>query len=193
MRLNLDLLQERRETAAIREARYKTKIEQYYNKKVRPSGFRLGEFVFQRNKASGVEDQGKLGPKWEGLYKVVEAYENGSYKLQTLDDKEVHRTWHAINIRGGKFLEYIMQNDSSTGWLATSGRLKALYTPRTKSQRDEPKCIALKGITSPTDKSQREEPVHSTKRQNIPPSAKGMNKGIAPKRHYIPYRLKPKG
>nr|GEW68176.1 reverse transcriptase domain-containing protein [Tanacetum cinerariifolium] len=63
MRLNLDLLQERREMAAIREARYKTKMEQYYNKKVRPSGFRPGEFVFQRNKASRVEDQGKLGPK----------------------------------------------------------------------------------------------------------------------------------
>nr|GEW15125.1 reverse transcriptase domain-containing protein [Tanacetum cinerariifolium] len=44
MRLNLDILHERRETAAIREARYKTKMEQYY-KKVRSSGFRPGEFV----------------------------------------------------------------------------------------------------------------------------------------------------
>nr|GEU85759.1 reverse transcriptase domain-containing protein [Tanacetum cinerariifolium] len=35
MLLNLDLLQERKETAAIQEERYKTKIEQYYNKKVR--------------------------------------------------------------------------------------------------------------------------------------------------------------
>nr|GEU43592.1 hypothetical protein [Tanacetum cinerariifolium] len=35
MRLNLDLLRERRETAAIREAKYKTKMEQYYNRKVR--------------------------------------------------------------------------------------------------------------------------------------------------------------
>nr|GEX40263.1 protein NYNRIN-like [Tanacetum cinerariifolium] len=46
MCLNLDLLQERRETPAIREARYKTKMEQYYNKKVRSSGFRPGEFMF---------------------------------------------------------------------------------------------------------------------------------------------------
>nr|GEV68733.1 reverse transcriptase domain-containing protein [Tanacetum cinerariifolium] len=44
--LNLDLLQEMRETTAVREARYKTKMKQYYNKKVRPSSFRLGEFVF---------------------------------------------------------------------------------------------------------------------------------------------------
>nr|GEW09864.1 reverse transcriptase domain-containing protein [Tanacetum cinerariifolium] len=81
MCLNLDLLQEMREAAAIREAKYKTKMEQYYNKKVRPAGFRPREFVFQRNEASGNKDQGKLGPKWEGPYKVVEAYENGSYKL----------------------------------------------------------------------------------------------------------------
>ncbi|GKG25737.1 hypothetical protein Tco_0398883, partial [Tanacetum coccineum] len=92
MRLNLDLFQERREAAAVREARYKTKMQQ----KVRPAGFRPGEFVYRRNEASRVEDQGKLGPKWEGPYKVVEAYENGSYKLQTLEDKEVPRTWHAI-------------------------------------------------------------------------------------------------
>ncbi|GJX44437.1 reverse transcriptase domain-containing protein [Tanacetum coccineum] len=40
MRLNLDLLQERRETTVFREEKYKTKMEQYYNKKVCPSGFR---------------------------------------------------------------------------------------------------------------------------------------------------------
>ncbi|GJV73638.1 reverse transcriptase domain-containing protein [Tanacetum coccineum] len=97
--LNLDLLQERREAAAIREARYKTKMEQYYNKKVRPAGFRPGEFVYRRNEASRVEDQGKLGPKWEGPYRVTEAFENGSYKLQTMEDKIVPRTWHAINLR----------------------------------------------------------------------------------------------
>ncbi|GJU33907.1 reverse transcriptase domain-containing protein [Tanacetum coccineum] len=92
MRLNLDLLEERRETAAIREARYKSKMEQYYNKKVRQASFNPGEFVFRRNEGSRVEDQGKLGPKWEGPYRVMEAYENGSYKLQTLEDKEVPRS-----------------------------------------------------------------------------------------------------
>ncbi|GKC03694.1 reverse transcriptase domain-containing protein [Tanacetum coccineum] len=63
MHLNLDLLKERREKTAVREARYKTKMEQYYNKKVRPTGFKPGEFVFRRNEASRVEDQGKLRPK----------------------------------------------------------------------------------------------------------------------------------
>nr|GEW60514.1 reverse transcriptase domain-containing protein [Tanacetum cinerariifolium] len=63
MRLNIDLLQEIREAAAIREAKYKTKMEQYYNRKVCTAGFRPGEFLFRRNEASRVEDQGKLGPK----------------------------------------------------------------------------------------------------------------------------------
>ncbi|GJT80851.1 reverse transcriptase domain-containing protein [Tanacetum coccineum] len=46
LRLNMDLLQERREAAAIREAKYKTKMEQYYNQKVRPMSFKLDEYVF---------------------------------------------------------------------------------------------------------------------------------------------------
>ncbi|GJW49528.1 reverse transcriptase domain-containing protein [Tanacetum coccineum] len=46
LRLNLDLLTERRELAAIREARYKTKLKQYYNTKVYLTSFKPGEFVF---------------------------------------------------------------------------------------------------------------------------------------------------
>ncbi|GKD19411.1 hypothetical protein Tco_1208569 [Tanacetum coccineum] len=99
IRLNLDLLTERREAVTIREARYKTKVEQYYNKRVRPMAFKVGEYVYRRNEASRVEDLGKLGPKWEGPYLVIEAYDNGSYKFQTMEGREVPRTWHAINLR----------------------------------------------------------------------------------------------
>nr|GEW63182.1 reverse transcriptase domain-containing protein [Tanacetum cinerariifolium] len=99
LRLNLDLLHERREMAAIWEARYKTKLEQYYNKRVHLTSFKPGELVFRKNEASRVDDQGKLGPKWEGPYRVTEACQNGSYKLQTMEDKELPRTWHAVNLR----------------------------------------------------------------------------------------------
>ncbi|GJX99269.1 reverse transcriptase domain-containing protein [Tanacetum coccineum] len=59
-RLNLDLLQERREAAAVREAKYKSKMLQYYNKKELPQGFRRKSCV-SKEKASRVENQGKLG------------------------------------------------------------------------------------------------------------------------------------
>ncbi|GJU39618.1 hypothetical protein Tco_1192575 [Tanacetum coccineum] len=99
MRLNLDLLQERREKIAIRKAKCKMKIEHYYNKRVRPVSFKIGDYVYQKNKANRVENLGKLGLKWEGRYLVTEAYHNGSYKLQTMDDREAPHTWHAINLR----------------------------------------------------------------------------------------------
>nr|GEW56894.1 reverse transcriptase domain-containing protein [Tanacetum cinerariifolium] len=73
MRLNLDLSQERKETATIREAKYKKKVEQYYNKRVRPMSFKVGNFVYRKNAASMVENQGKFGPNWEGPYRVTEA------------------------------------------------------------------------------------------------------------------------
>ncbi|GJU70010.1 reverse transcriptase domain-containing protein [Tanacetum coccineum] len=88
-----------KKAAAICEAKYKTKMEQYYNKRVRPAGFRPEEFVYRKNEASRMEDEGKFGPNWEGPYRVTEAFENGSYKLQTMDDNVVPRTWHVVNLR----------------------------------------------------------------------------------------------
>ncbi|GJS31304.1 reverse transcriptase domain-containing protein [Tanacetum coccineum] len=55
LRLNLDLLDEQREIAAIREAR--------------------------RNEVSRAANTGKLGPTWEGPYKVIQAFQSGAYKL----------------------------------------------------------------------------------------------------------------
>ncbi|GKC00951.1 reverse transcriptase domain-containing protein [Tanacetum coccineum] len=64
--INLDLLEERREEAAIREAKR--------------------DLVYRNNDASRAEDTGKLGPKWEGPYEVKEALEKGAYKLRDLTE-----------------------------------------------------------------------------------------------------------
>ncbi|GJW73935.1 hypothetical protein Tco_0133305 [Tanacetum coccineum] len=63
LRLNLNLLEERRERAAIREAKAKLKMTKYYNVRVRGVTFRPGDFVYHSNDASHVVDGGKLGPK----------------------------------------------------------------------------------------------------------------------------------
>ncbi|GJR16181.1 reverse transcriptase domain-containing protein [Tanacetum coccineum] len=107
IRLNLDLLTERREAAAIREARYKMKMEQYYNKRVSPTSFKVGEYVYRKNEASRVENLGKLGPKWEGPYLIVKAYQNGSYKLRTMNDREVPSVWLLPALRERQFSSYI--------------------------------------------------------------------------------------
>nr|GEW38117.1 reverse transcriptase domain-containing protein [Tanacetum cinerariifolium] len=64
--INLDLLEEKREQAAIREA-----LEKYYNSKVQSESFKPGDLVYRNNDASRAEDAGKLGPKWEGPYEVT--------------------------------------------------------------------------------------------------------------------------
>ncbi|GJU35676.1 reverse transcriptase domain-containing protein [Tanacetum coccineum] len=92
LEINLDLLEERREEAAIHEAKSKEKIEKYYNSKVQSASFKSGDFVYRNNDASRVEDTWKLGSKWEGQYKVTEALEKGTYKLRDHNGKQFSRT-----------------------------------------------------------------------------------------------------
>ncbi|GJX66887.1 reverse transcriptase domain-containing protein [Tanacetum coccineum] len=54
-REDLDILEERMEITFIKEAHYKQKLEGYYNKRVRPSTFKLGAYVLQLNSASKAE------------------------------------------------------------------------------------------------------------------------------------------
>nr|GEZ58071.1 reverse transcriptase domain-containing protein [Tanacetum cinerariifolium] len=93
-RKDLDLLKERRERAAICEAKAKSKMKGYYDAKVRGVSFRPGDFVYRANGASHAEDAGKLGPKWEGPYEVTKALGNGAYKLRDIYGRELPRTWN---------------------------------------------------------------------------------------------------
>nr|GEV76764.1 reverse transcriptase domain-containing protein [Tanacetum cinerariifolium] len=87
LKINLDLLEERREQAAICEARSKAKIEKYYNFTVRNTSFKPGDLVYRNNNASRAKDNRKLSPKWEGPYEVKEALGKGAYKLKDCNKK----------------------------------------------------------------------------------------------------------
>ncbi|GJU56103.1 hypothetical protein Tco_1229817 [Tanacetum coccineum] len=97
--INLDLLEEKREQTAIQEAKSKAKMEKYYNAKVRSTSFRPGDFVYRNNEASHAEDLGKLGPKWEGPYKVTKALGRGAYKLRDRNGDTLPRTWNVYNLK----------------------------------------------------------------------------------------------
>ncbi|GKD35475.1 reverse transcriptase domain-containing protein [Tanacetum coccineum] len=92
-RIDLDILEERREQAAIRTEKAKLQMKGYYDAKVRGVSFRPGDFVYRANDASHAEDTGKLGPKWEGPYEVTEALGKGAYKLRDMDGRELPCTW----------------------------------------------------------------------------------------------------
>nr|GEU31537.1 zinc finger, CCHC-type [Tanacetum cinerariifolium] len=78
LEVNLDLLENKREHAAIQEAKSKAKMEKYYNTRVHSIIFRLGNLVYRSNEASWAEDGRKLGPKWEGPYEITEALAKGA-------------------------------------------------------------------------------------------------------------------
>ncbi|XP_076890567.1 uncharacterized protein LOC143541697 [Bidens hawaiensis] len=93
-KMNLDLLEERRELALIREHNYKRQLQKYYNLQVQTCEFDAGDFVFRNNEASGQEPLGKLSPTWEGPYKIKQVLSKGAYKLEKLDGTEIPRTWN---------------------------------------------------------------------------------------------------
>nr|GEZ06455.1 reverse transcriptase domain-containing protein [Tanacetum cinerariifolium] len=99
LRLNLDLLEERRELAAMSEARSKSKMMKYYNSRVRGVAFKPGDFVYRSNDASHAVAGGKLGPKWEGPYEVTDALGNGAYKLRSTDGTMLPRKWNVTNLK----------------------------------------------------------------------------------------------
>nr|GEY18839.1 reverse transcriptase domain-containing protein [Tanacetum cinerariifolium] len=99
LRLNLDLLEERQERAAVREARAKSKMMKYYNARVRDVAFKPCDFVYRSNDASHATAGEKLGPKWEGPYEVTEALGNGAYKLRSTNGTVLPRTWNVANLK----------------------------------------------------------------------------------------------
>ncbi|GJU87454.1 reverse transcriptase domain-containing protein [Tanacetum coccineum] len=99
LEVNLDLLEEKREQAAIQEGKSKAKMEKNYNARVRNTSFRPGDLVYRSNEASRVEDVGKLGPKWEGPYEVTEALGKGAYKLRDRNGNTLPRTWNVCNLK----------------------------------------------------------------------------------------------
>nr|GEV82130.1 reverse transcriptase domain-containing protein [Tanacetum cinerariifolium] len=97
--INLDLLAEKKEEAAIRKAKCKAKMKKYYNSKVRNTSFKPRDLVYCNNDASRAKDTGKLGPKWEEPYEVTEALGKGAYKLRDRDGKQLPRTWNIRNLK----------------------------------------------------------------------------------------------
>ncbi|GJY83183.1 reverse transcriptase domain-containing protein [Tanacetum coccineum] len=99
LEVNLDLIEEKREQAAIQKAKSKTKMEKYYNSRVHDTSFRPGDMVYRSNDASHARDGGKLGPKWEGPYEVTESLGKGAYKLKDCKGNELPRTWNICNLK----------------------------------------------------------------------------------------------
>ena len=62
--------------------------------------FKIGDWVlcrvFQNTKEVGAD---KLGPNWEGPYKITKLIGQGAYKLQAQDGPDIHNSWNATHLK----------------------------------------------------------------------------------------------
>ena len=88
LRLNLDLLDEKREQVLRRTEDYQRKTTRYYNQKVKPRSYMPGDLVLKKLLLARKNPaHGKLGPNWEGLYIIYRVVRLGNYELQTEEGK----------------------------------------------------------------------------------------------------------
>nr|GEU81995.1 reverse transcriptase domain-containing protein [Tanacetum cinerariifolium] len=97
--LNLDILKKSRKKPRSKKQKSKAKMERYYNAKVHNTTFKPGDFVYRSNKANHAKDDRKLGLKWEGPYKVVEALKKGAYKIKNSSGDIIPRTWNIKDLK----------------------------------------------------------------------------------------------
>ncbi|GKV17032.1 hypothetical protein SLEP1_g27588 [Rubroshorea leprosula] len=89
-----------REEARLRTLVYKQKIANFYNKRVRPRTFKVGDLVLKKAGLTGFETRfGKLAPNWEGPYTITEVPHPGAYILRDTEGKRVPRVWNVNNLK----------------------------------------------------------------------------------------------
>ena len=86
LRINLDCLDGVRKKVSNKMTKYQQKMVEYYNKRVKLRQLDIRDLVLHKvNLATKNLAQGKLGPTWEGPYRVIHYSKQGSYHLETLD------------------------------------------------------------------------------------------------------------
>ena len=100
LRINLDCLDEVKENTSSRMEKYRQKMAKYYNRRVKLRRLEIGDLILRKvSIATKDPNQRKLGPIWEGPYRVVHYSRRGSYHLETLDGQKIPRPWNIENLK----------------------------------------------------------------------------------------------
>jgi len=81
-------------------AYYQQKLKQVYDTNVRLRPLALGDLVLR--KVVGTKKNpawGKLGPNWEGPYRITSVAGIGAYFLEYLDENVIPLPWNVNNLR----------------------------------------------------------------------------------------------
>ena len=97
---SLDLIEERREKVMIQLAYYHQKLKQGYDANVKLRPLAPGDLVLRKVMGTAKNPSlGKLGPNWEGPYRITSVAGIGTYYLEDLDEKDVPYPWNVNNLK----------------------------------------------------------------------------------------------
>ena len=97
---SLDLIAEKRENAMVQLAYYQQKLKQSYDANVKLRPLAPGDLVLRKVVGATKNPAwGKLGPNWEGPYRITSKAGIGAYFLKDLDEHVVPRPWNVNNLK----------------------------------------------------------------------------------------------
>ncbi|XP_016173781.1 uncharacterized protein LOC107616323 [Arachis ipaensis] len=96
----LDLIEEIRETAAIRHRALQQQLSRRYGQKVIPRSFSTGDLVLRKTEqARRPPSHGKLATAWDGPYRISEVLGRGAYKLEDINGTKLPSTWNVGSLK----------------------------------------------------------------------------------------------
>ena len=100
IRLQLDLVDEVCATAEQRLAQYQNLMAKHYNSNVKHRDFQVGDLVLWKVIGTTKDpSQRKLGPNWEGPYRITSWQRKGTYHLETMDGRKLQHPWNTEHLR----------------------------------------------------------------------------------------------
>ena len=100
LKKNLDLIEERWENAMVQLAYYQHKLKQGCDMNVKLRPLAPGDLVLRKVLGNTKNPAwGKLGPNWEGPYRITLVAGVGAYCLEDLDERAVLHPWNVNNLK----------------------------------------------------------------------------------------------
>ena len=75
-------------------------MSKHHDALVKPRQLNIGDLVLKKvSLATKDPTHGKLGPNWEGSYRVINSKRQGSYYLEALDGRKLEHLWNVEHLR----------------------------------------------------------------------------------------------
>ena len=100
LEISFDLIEGKRESAMVQLAYYQHKLKQGDDAKVKLRPLEPGDLVLRKVLSTAKNPTwGKLGPNWEGPYRITSSAGIRAYFLEDLDEHVIPHPWNVNNLR----------------------------------------------------------------------------------------------